>query len=58
VVSCVHGEEIEFNTKTGKPVSGELGEADYQLVSSEMQKTPAGWRLADQKVAVGACSHL
>jgi hypothetical protein len=57
VVSCVHGEEIEVNTKTGRPVSGELGKADYQLVSSVMRKTAAGWRLADQTVTVGACSH-
>lgn len=57
VVSCVHGEEIEVNTKTGMPVSGELGKADYQLVSSVMRRTAAGWRLADQTVAVGACSH-
>jgi hypothetical protein len=57
VVSCVHGEEIEVNMKTGMPVSGELGRADYQLVSSVMRRTAAGWRLADQTVAVGACSR-
>ena len=57
VVSCVHGEEIEINAKTGIPVSGELGKADYQLVSSVMRRTAAGWKLADQKVAVGACSR-
>jgi hypothetical protein len=57
VVSCVHGEEIEVNSQTGRPVSGELGKADYQLVTSEMRKTGGGWKLADQSVAVGACSH-
>jgi len=58
VASCVHGEEIEIDTKTGRPVSGELGKADYQLVTSVMRKTVGGWKLADQTVAVGACSHL
>lgn len=58
VVACVHGEEIEIDMKTGKPVSGVLGQSAYELVNSVMRRTPSGWKLANQKVVVGGCSSL
>ena len=57
VVSCVHGEEIEIDLKTGKPVSGVLGRSAYELVRSLMRRTPTGWKLANQTVDVGGCSR-
>jgi hypothetical protein len=57
VVSCVHGEEIEIDLKTGKPVSGVLGRSAYELVKSAMRRTPNGWKLANQSVDVGGCSR-
>ena len=56
VVSCVHGEEIEIDAKTDEPVSGALGQSAYELVKSMMRRTPTGWKLANQTVAVGGCS--
>jgi hypothetical protein len=56
VVSCVHGEEIEFDTKTGQPVPGVLGKSAYELVQSVMRRTPAGWKLANQTVVVDKCA--
>ena len=52
--SCVHGEEIEVDSKTGKPVAGVLGQSSYELIRSEMRRTKTGWKLADQTVAVGS----
>lgn len=56
VVSCVHGEEIEIDMKTGKPVPGVLGQSAYELVNSAMRRTASGWKLANQTVVVGGCS--
>jgi hypothetical protein len=56
VVSCVHGEEIEIVARTGKPVTGIAGQAVFELVTSLMQSTAAGWKLADQNVEVGKCT--
>jgi len=55
VVSCLHGEEIEINSRTGEPAPGVLGEADYELVTSLMVLTSSGWKLSDQSVVVGGC---
>ena len=55
VRSCVHGQEIEVSEKTGKPVPGVLGMATYELVTSIMQSTVNGWKLADQTVEPGKC---
>ena len=56
VVSCVHGEEIEIVSKTGKPVPGTPGQAAYELVTSIMQSTATGWKLAGQNVEAGKCA--
>ncbi len=55
VVSCIHGGEIEVDRTTRRPVSGVLGEATFEEVTSQELLTSSGWRLADQSVAVGAC---
>lgn len=55
VVSCVHDEEIEVVAKTGTPVPGVSGQADFELVTSIMQSTPDGWKQADQKIEAGKC---
>jgi hypothetical protein len=55
VTSCVRDREIEFVEKTGKPVSGVLGRVAYEQISSVMQKTANGWKLADQTVVVDGC---
>jgi hypothetical protein len=56
VVSCIHGAEIEVNAKTGQPVPGELGQVDFNLVTSTMANTPDGWKLANQTVGSGQCN--
>jgi len=56
VESCVHGEEIEVDMKTGKPIPGVLGQSAYELVNSVMRRTPSGWKLANQTVVVDGCS--
>jgi hypothetical protein len=56
VASCVHGEEIEIVAKTGKPVPGVPGQAVFELVTSVMQLTANGWKLAEQSVEVGKCA--
>jgi hypothetical protein len=42
--------------KTGKPVAGILGQAGFELVTSIMQLTASGWKLAGQNVEAGKCS--
>jgi hypothetical protein len=56
VVSCVHGEEIEIDIKTGKPAPGVLGQSAYELVNSVMRRTSSGWKLANQTVVASGCS--
>ncbi len=57
VVSCIHDEAIERNRVTGRPVAGVLGQVSDEQVTSQEVLKPAGWRLADQSVAVGACGR-
>ncbi len=56
VVSCIHDQEIEVQVTTGVPVSGILGEPDFELVTSTMLSTGGGWKLASQTVEVGQCN--
>lgn len=56
VVSCIHDEEIVIVVKTGQPVSGPAGQPDFEQVTSIMQSTPTGWKMADQSVKVGKCA--
>ena len=56
VVSCVHDEAIEIVVKTGRPLPGVLGQAAFELVTSIMQSTAAGWKLAGQNVEAGKCA--
>ena len=55
VVSCVDDREIETNASTGKPLPGIVGTASVETMSSLMQPTPTGWKLADQHIALGKC---
>jgi hypothetical protein len=56
VVSCIHDGEIGIVAKTGKPVPGIAGQADFALVTSIMQTSPNGWKLADQDIEAGKCA--
>lgn len=55
VVSCMHGGEVEIDRQTRLPVTGVLGEATFEEVTSQELLTGHGWRLADQSIAVGGC---
>ena len=56
VVSCIDEAEVEVSDRTGQPVPGVLGEADFELVTSTMRLTSNGWKLASQTVEEGKCS--
>lgn len=55
IVSCIYDGEIGIVAKTGEPVPGIAGEANFAVVTSIMQLTATGWKLADQNVESGKC---
>lgn len=55
VRSCVHDSEVVMSAATDQPVAGVLGQVDFELFTSTMQRTDSGWKLADQVVEVGPC---
>lgn len=55
VVSCIYDGEIGIVAKTGKPVSGIAGQPNFAVVTSIMQLTATGWKLAEQNVEAGKC---
>lgn len=56
VVSCVNDRDIEIDATTGRPVPGLPGTASLEVVTSVMQQTPSGWKLAQQVVKASKCS--
>jgi hypothetical protein len=56
VVSCIHDAEIVIVAKTGEPVPGPSGQPDFEQVTSQMQPTSSGWKMADQIVKAGKCT--
>jgi hypothetical protein len=55
VRSCVHDSEIAVFAATGQPVPGVLGEKDFALFTSTMQRGTNGWKLSSQVTGVGQC---
>jgi len=55
VQSCVHDEEIVISAATGVPAPGDPGQVDFLWITSTMQLTSSGWKLATQTVEVGQC---
>ena len=55
VQSCVHDAEIVVVAASGRPVSGELGRVDFELITSTMESTISGWKLLTQQVSVDQC---
>jgi hypothetical protein len=55
VRACVHDGEVVISAATGRPVAGVLGQVDYELFTSVMERTASGWKLANQSVEVGQC---
>jgi hypothetical protein len=55
VRSCVDDSEIAVFAATGQPVPGILGEKDFELFTSTMQRGTSGWKLSAQAVGVGQC---
>ena len=55
VQSCVHDEEIVISAATGVPAPGDPGHVDFLWITSTMQLTASGWKLATQTVEVGQC---
>jgi hypothetical protein len=48
VRACAYDQEIVISGATGRPVGGELGEADYVAYTSSMELTSSGWKLLTQ----------
>jgi hypothetical protein len=55
VRSCVDDSEIAVIAATGQPVPGILGEKDFALFTSTMQRGANGWKLSSQTAGVGQC---
>jgi hypothetical protein len=55
VQSCVYDREVVVSATTRRPVPGVLGQVDYELFTSIMERTAGGWKLANQIVKVGLC---
>jgi hypothetical protein len=55
VQSCMHDAEVVVSSVTGRPVPGEASQVDYELLTSTMEQTDTGWKLATQSVGVGSC---
>jgi hypothetical protein len=55
VQSCVHDSEIVVLAASGQPVSGVLGQVDFELITSTMESTISGWKLLSQRVGVDQC---
>jgi hypothetical protein len=55
VQSCVHDSEIVVLASSDQPVSGELGQVDFELITSTMASTISGWKLLSQQVSVDQC---
>jgi hypothetical protein len=56
VRACVHDSEVVVSSATGRSVAGVLGQVDYELFTSTMERTASGWKLASQTVGVDQCS--
>jgi hypothetical protein len=55
VRSCVDDSEIAVFAATGQPVPGILGEKDFELFTSTMERGTNGWKLSAQALGVGQC---
>ncbi len=55
VQSCVHDSEIVVVDASDQPVGGELGQVDFELITSIMKSTISGWKLLSQQVNVTQC---
>jgi hypothetical protein len=55
VQSCEHDGEIVVSLATGRAVSGQAGQVEFELFTSTMEWTPSGWKLATQTVGVSQC---
>jgi hypothetical protein len=49
VRACAYDQEIVVSAATGRPVEGELGQADYVAYTSSMELTSSGWKLLTQR---------
>ncbi len=55
VRSCVHDAEIVVSASSGQPVPGDLGQVDFELITSTMALADSGWKLSSQQVVDGRC---
>jgi hypothetical protein len=55
VTGCAHDHEIVVSAATGAPVAGVGGRAGDESITSAMELTVDGWKLADQAVVMAPC---
>ena len=58
VRTCARDAEIVVFAKSGKPAPGIPGQVDFDLFTSTMKQTAAGWKLLTQAVGTGQCDQL
>ncbi len=57
VRSCIHDAEVVLDARTGEPVAGQAGQVDDEALTSTMEITSGGWKLAAQTVVeVSSCA--
>jgi hypothetical protein len=57
VRSCIHDAEVVLDGRTGEPVAGQAGQVDDEVLTSTMEITSGGWKLATQTVVeVNSCA--
>ena len=58
VRTCARDAEIVVFATSGKPAPGVLGQVEFDLLTSTMVQTAAGWKLLTQAVGSGQCDQL
>jgi hypothetical protein len=58
VRTCAWDEEITIFAASGRPAPGIPGQVDFELFTSTMEQTAAGWKLLSQIVGTGQCDRL
>jgi hypothetical protein len=57
VTSCAWDAEIVVLAATSEPVPGILGQVEVERITSTMERTVSGWKLAEQTVEADPCAE-
>ena len=58
VQTCAWDQEIVVYGASGRVAPGIPGQVDFELLTSTMQQSDAGWKMLTQEVGIGQCHRL